>query len=233
MEIENDMIVPFSKLRKKIAERLSFSKSHIPHFYLEIDVNMDAALKLRFSRDSGGNPRLSVNDLIVKATASSLRKFERINSHVEEDKLTLKKNVNIGVAVSIDDGVLVPVIPDADLKNIDEISEISRKKIADARRGVIDFRTIGTFTVSNLGMYGIKNFLPIINPPECGILAVGRIEKRLMCNEEKDGVEPHNMMSMTLACDHRGTDGVYAAKFLDCLRRMLERPEQLFGECES
>jgi len=230
MIIENDTVIPFSKMRRMIADRLAYSKSHIPHFTLEVDVDMDASLKLRVSYNSGHGLRVSVNDLIVKAAAGSLRTFEKLNSHVSEDKLVVKKDINIGIAVSVDGGIIVPVIPKADSKTIDEISGISRKKIADARRCVVDPRIAGTFTISNLGTHGVKSFTPIINPPECGILAVGCIEKRVIHNEKRNAMEAHSMMSVTLACDHRGTDGVYAAEFLSCVKRMLEEPETLFKE---
>lgn len=227
MKNENDLNLPFSKMRKRIAERLTYSKSHIPHFYLEMEIDLTAALALRAVRNSGEGLHLSVNDLVVKAAAVSLAEFEKMNSHVHEDGITVKKEINIGIAVAVADGLIVPVIPEADLKSVREISEISGKKISDAKRGVIDPGSPGTFTVTNLGMYGVRRFLPIINPPECGILAAGCVEKRIIYRN--GGNEVSDLMSAVLACDHRGTDGVYAAQFLGRLKAALESPETIFA----
>lgn len=227
MESKTDTIIPFSKLRKIIAERLSYSKQHIPHFYLQLDVDMEVALSFRKAYNEQKQIHVSINDLIIKAAANALCKFERMNSHVTENQIIIKNEVNIGIAVSVEDGIFVPVVPDADKKTLDEISETAKKVTAKAKRGVIDMRVAGTFTISNLGMCGVKNFSAIINPPECAILAVGGIEKQIIYNKEKKISEARSIMNLSLACDHRAVDGVYSAGFLNAIKEFLEQPEQL------
>ncbi|MEA1996358.1 MAG: dihydrolipoamide acetyltransferase family protein [Gemmatimonadota bacterium] len=216
-----DREIPFSKMRKIIAERLTTGKRNIPHFYLFADVDMTDTWKRRISYNEESRTGISVNDIIIKAAASALSEFPGMNAHVYHDRVILRKDINIGVAVSTDEGLLVPVIPHADRKNIQEISRLSRETANGARQGVLKAQSAGTFTISNLGMYSIDCFIPIINPPECAVLGVGSIVKRAVpLDDNRIGVR--RIMALTLACDHRAVDGAYASGFLDSIRKNLE-----------
>lgn len=219
--VAGDQEIPFSKMRKRIAERLTKSKQTIPHFYLSIDVDMTAACRARADYNKQAQDKITFNDIIVKAVATGLAEFGALNTHSAEDKTILRKNINIGVAVSVDDGLLVPVIPDADQKSIQEISHISRDNAEGAKKGILKAQAVGTFTVSNLGMYSVNGFLPIINPPECAILGVGNIEKRAVALDD-NSVGVRDIMTLALACDHRVVDGTYAAQFLNVVKNHLE-----------
>jgi pyruvate dehydrogenase E2 component (dihydrolipoamide acetyltransferase) len=215
-----DTVIYFDKMRKRIAERLSFSKQTIPHYYLFMDVDFSCVLAWRKTTNEKLGSRISVNDIIVKVVADALRAFPDINAHVDDEKIVVKADINIGVAVSTPDGLLVPVVPDADQLNLGQINEISRKNAEDARRGVINFTKPGTFTISNLGMFGINRFLPIINPPECAILSVGSIEKKVVPAE--NGIKIIDNLTLGLACDHRAVDGAKASQFLVKLKGLIE-----------
>ena len=221
--MDDDREVPFSKMRKRIAERLSLSKQTIPHYYLFAEVNMSAALAWRKEYNAEGDEKkVSINDIVVKAAASALSEYRELNGHVADDKLIMRKRINIGIAVSTDDGLLVPVIPDADMKTVDEIGKVSKTIARDARRGMLKAGSKGTFTISNLGMHGISSFLPIINPPECAILGVGGLEKKLSVNSNS-GFDICDMLTLTLACDHRAVDGARGADFLSRIKNILEK----------
>ncbi len=217
---KNDSVIEFSRHRQRIAERLSISKQTIPHYYLFIDVIADKILIWKDKIFKQLGMKVSFNDVLIKSVSTALKKFPQLNSHVDDEKLVLKPNINIGVAVSLKDGLLVPVIPDADLKKIGEISEISRKNAENARKGIINYSSTGTFTISNLGMFGIKNFSAIINPPESAILSLGVIEKRVVFDNQNITVA--NVVSLGLAVDHRAIDGAYASEFLGELKKYLE-----------
>jgi pyruvate dehydrogenase E2 component (dihydrolipoamide acetyltransferase) len=146
---------------------------------------------------------------------------------LQADRVILKKAINIGVAVSVEDGLIVPVITDVNQKSIDEISSVSRQNAEAARAGRLKPQSAGTFTVTNLGMYAVDTFVPIINPPECAILAVGAIAKKPVAAGVEVAVR--EMMTMTLACDHRTVDGTYAAQFLERIKHYLENPALLEG----
>lgn len=219
---DRDQVIPFSKIRQTIADRLTLSATTIPHFYLQIDVDMTAALAWRDSYNVTAAEKISINDMIIRAVARSLAKCPSMNAHVESDKLILKKDINIGVAVSVDDGLIVPVIPKADALSLEEIHVAAQKAAQGAKSGIMKMTDPGTFTISNLGMFGISQFFPIINPPEAGILGVGAVEKQFVPG-------PHNSfairdkLKLTLACDHRAIDGVEAARFLTLLKTNLEQ----------
>ena len=164
-----DKVIRFDKMRKRIAERLNFSKLTIPHYYLFMDVDFSDVLEWRKKTNEKLGGKISVNDIIIKIVADALLEFPEMNAHVDDEKLVIKPKINIGVAVSSPDGLLVPVIPNADQLNLGQIHEISKKNATDVQRGVINFTKPGTFTISNLGMFGISRFLPIINPTECAI----------------------------------------------------------------
>ncbi len=211
---DEDREEPFSRMRQVIADRLLLSKQTIPHFYLraEIDVT-DLLIRRRTHIDLGGQ-KVSVNDVIVHAVGLTLLEFPRLNAHVASDRVILKGEVNVGVAVSVSEGLMVPVIPGTPYRSLTEISEMIREHAAAARRGMTKSTATGTFTISNLGMYGVE-VLPIINPPEAGILGVGPINKAV--REHRGGIQVRNVMTVSLAADHRAVDGAYGAQFLASL----------------
>jgi pyruvate dehydrogenase E2 component (dihydrolipoamide acetyltransferase) len=214
-----ERILPFSRMRQAIADRLGSSKRQIPHFYLFHDVDMEDTLEWRRSYNSQGKGKVSINDLVIHATARALREFEKLNSHVQKDRLIVKGRVNIGIATEVEGGILVPVIEDADKKDLLEISDEVKAKTAEAKKGKLDANAIASFTVTSLGMFGAQRFLPIINPPECGILGVGKVEPRVAALEGLIGVR--NMVTLSVACDHRAVDGTYAARFMQRLGERL------------
>jgi pyruvate dehydrogenase E2 component (dihydrolipoamide acetyltransferase) len=222
--VGDDEVVYFDKSRKRIAERLTYSKQTIPHYYLFIEVDVTRPLKWKSKIFEEVGIKLSFNDILIKELAQVLRDFPLLNSHVDDEKVLLKSNINIGVAVSVENGLLVPVIPDADIKSVNEINLLSKKNADDARRGIVNPGIVGSFTVSNLGMFGINMFQAIINPPESAILSVGTIEKKVIPSE--DGIRVASMVTLGLAVDHRAVDGAYAAKFMKALKDGLELYEQ-------
>jgi len=215
-----DQLIPFSPPRQNIARRLTQSKQNIPHFYLSRHINVSGMLSEREKFNENHPDKLSINDLILFAVAASLKEFPKLNAHVQESQIILKGNINIGIAVIVEDGILVPVIPDADRKSPDEISHIAKDIIQKAQRGIMQGGSPGSFTVSNLGMYGISEFQAIINPPETAILSVGNAEKRAVPGDQ--GVEFADYMTFGLACDHRVIDGAYGARFLASIADNLE-----------
>lgn len=220
-EDTEDIIVPFGKVRKGIARRLTLSKQTIPHYYVFVDVDMTEAQQWRRSFNAAHGTRITVTDLIIKAAAAALRSFPHLNAHVDDQQVVIKKNINLGVAVSVDDGLLVPVIADADKRSLTEISELSKKNAESARRGAMSVGPLGTFTISSLGMFGVKQFVPIINPPECAILAAASVEPRVV--PLTDGIGVRDIMTLTLACDHRAVDGADAAGLLGEIKNNLQK----------
>ncbi|MFW6154941.1 MAG: dihydrolipoamide acetyltransferase family protein [Planctomycetota bacterium] len=216
---ETDTEVPFDRMRATIARRLTRAARTVPHFSIAVDVDMTDANRWRKTPAAGG-VKITVTDIIIHATARALREYARLNAIVDETKLTLKPRVNIGVATAVDNGLLVPVIADAHVRSLSEIAVASREAAETARRGTLTSTAAGTFTVSSLGMYGVGRFTPIINAPECAILAVAAITPRVVPVGEAIGVR--QMMTLTLACDHRAIDGPYAAAFLNRLKTALE-----------
>jgi len=216
--------VPVSQMRKTIARRLGESKFSAPHFYLTIEINMDNAVEARKSINEISPVKISFNDLVVKASAAALRKHPNINSSWFGDKITYHKDINIGVAVAVEDGLLVPVINHADLKSLShinqEVKELAGK--AKSKKLTPQEMTGNTFTISNLGMFDIEEFTAIINPPDACILAVGSIIKKPIV--KNDVIVIGNMMKVTLSCDHRVVDGASGAQFLQSLKAMLENP---------
>jgi pyruvate dehydrogenase E2 component (dihydrolipoamide acetyltransferase) len=211
---------PFSPLRRRVAERLQLSKRNIPHFYLFSDVDITVTLAWREEFNSRNSCRLTVTDLLVRAVAKTLREMPELNVHVSDSGVTPKGRVNIGVAVTTEQGLMVPVIADADRKTIVEISREISESAEAARRGAMKVQAEGTFTISNLGMYEVDRFLPIINPPECAILGIGRGTPRLVVREE--GFQVRTILTLCLACDHRAVDGAEGARFLSRLKELLE-----------
>ncbi len=219
--------IPVSQMRKTIARRLGESKFSAPHFYLTVEINMDAAIKAREEINELSPVRISFNDIIVKACAVALRQHPAINSSWLGDKIRRNGNINIGVAVAVDEGLLVPVIRNADMKSLSqikvEVKELAGK--AKERKLQPDEMQGNTFTISNLGMFDIDEFTAIINTPDSCILAVGSIvEKPIVKNGE---LAIGNMMKVTLSCDHRVVDGATGAQFLQTLKGILEAPIRL------
>ena len=220
--------VPITQMRKTIAQRLSQSKFTAPHFYLNMDVVMDDVIKARKDINSNNDIKISFNDILVKAVSMAIKKHPDINASWLDTHITLHSDVNIGVAVSIDSGLVVPVIKNADLKSFSQISSETKMYIEKAKSNKLqpsDWDS-NTFTISNLGMFGIDNFTAIINSPDACILAVGAIKEKPIV---KDGaILVGNIMTLTLSCDHRVVDGVVGAKFLQTLKNMLESPVMIF-----
>jgi pyruvate dehydrogenase E2 component (dihydrolipoamide acetyltransferase) len=217
-----------SQMRKTIAKRLSESKNTAPHFYLTMEINMDKAVEMRPKLNELAAPvKISFNDIVVKAAAVALRKHPAVNSSWLGDKIRYNKNIHIGVAVAVEDGLLVPVIRHADLKSLSHINTEVKVFAEKARNKKLqpDEMSGNTFTISNLGMYGIEEFTGIINPPDACILAVGAIiQKPIVKNGE---IAVGNMMKVTLSCDHRVVDGATGSEFLQTLKGILEEPVRL------
>lgn len=219
---EAEEVIPFSPMRAKIAERLTHSKQTIPHFVLFTDIDMTEVNIWRKQFNESQRVKITITDIIVKAVGSTLCEFPHMNAHVAHDMIILKKAVNIGVAVSVTEGLAVPVIAKANTKTLMQISQESRKNTEAIRKGKLLSNAIGSFTVSNLGMHAVDMFLPIINPPECAILALGQaVEKPAVVN---GALCIRNIMTATLACDHRAVDGAVAARFLETIKHRLEVP---------
>lgn len=214
-----DTVIPHSRMRQLIAQRLSLSKSTIPHFYLFQDVDMEEALERRELYNRRNGCQVTVTDMVVQAAALALAEFPRLNAHVDDRGLTVKGAINIGVATATEDGLMVPVIPEADTKDIRALSAEIKAKAEQARRGRLDPSARGSFTITSLGMFGTQSFLPIINPPEAAILGVGAAQARPAAVGGLLGVR--RQMTLTLACDHRAVSGDEAARFLGRLRDIL------------
>ncbi len=216
---KEDEMVPFDKVRKIIAERLSLSKQTIPHYYLNIVIDVENVLVLKDKLRDEPGISVSFNDILVQVIAKVLARYKLLNAHVDHEKVIIRKNINIGIAVSTDAGLFVPVLPQADKKTLVEIASEIRKLAEDARRGIVNPANQGTFTVSNLGMFGISGFQAIINPPECAILSLGGIEKKVVPNGNT--LKITDTVTIGMAVDHRAVDGAYAAKFLNELKTEL------------
>lgn len=220
---------PVSQMRKVIARRLAESKFSAPHFYLTIQVDMDGAIAARKSLFEQAGIKISFNDLVIKATAAALKKHPKVNSSWLEDKIRYNSHVNIGVAVAVEDGLLVPVVRHADLKPLTAINAEVKALAEKAKTKKLQPAEWegNTFTISNLGMFGIDEFTAIINPPDACILAVGGIIETPVV---KDGqVVPGNIMKLTLSCDHRVVDGVTGSEFLLALKMNLENPVMMLA----
>lgn len=219
---------PASQMRKTIARRLLESKNGAPHFYLNIEVDMDSAISSREAINKVSEVKVSFNDLVIKACAAALRKHPRVNSSWMGDKIRINHHIHIGMAVAVEDGLLVPVIRFADGKGISEIAAETKdlgKRAKDKKLQPSDWEG-NTFTVSNLGMFGIESFTSIINSPESCILSVGAI--RQVPVVKNGAVVPGNTMMLTLACDHRSVDGATGAAFLQTLKTFIENPVMMF-----
>jgi pyruvate dehydrogenase E2 component (dihydrolipoamide acetyltransferase) len=221
-------IVELSRVQATIARRMAEAKASQPDFALTVDVEMDAAVELRARFKELGNPVVpSYNDLVVRASALALRKHPRANGAFRDGRFELYPRVNVGVAVAVADALLVPTVVDADRLSLGAIAAETRRLAAGAREGTLAAPDLsgGTFSVSNLGMFGIGQFTAVLNPPQAAILAVGALERRPVVRE--DAVVPGYRMTVTLTCDHRILYGADAAAFLAEIRAGLEQPLRL------
>ncbi|XP_048368955.1 dihydrolipoyllysine-residue acetyltransferase component of pyruvate dehydrogenase complex, mitochondrial [Sphaerodactylus townsendi] len=220
--------IPVSNIRKVIAQRLMLSKQTIPHYYLSVDVDMGEILVLRkeLNQETPEKVKLSVNDFIIKASALACMKVPEANSSWLDTVIRQNHVVDVSVAVSTAAGLITPIVFNAHIKGLLSINQDVVTLAAKAREGKLQPREFqgGTFTVSNLGMYGIKNFSAIINPPQACILAVGGSEKRLIPADNEKGFDVTSMMSVTLSCDHRVVDGAVGAQWLAEFKKLLEKP---------
>lgn len=219
-----DKEIRISQMRKTIAKRLAESKFTSPHFYETIDIDMKGAIAARESMNASGDVKISFNDLVVKACAKALRKHPKMNSSWLGDMIKEHGNVHVAIAVAIEDGLVTPVIRNTDVKGLAQISAETRdlaKRARDKKLEPKDWEG-STFTISNLGMFGIEEFTAIINPPNAAILAVGAI--RDVPVVENGQVVPGKRMKVTLSSDHRVVDGATAAEFLNSVRKFLENP---------
>jgi pyruvate dehydrogenase E2 component (dihydrolipoamide acetyltransferase) len=217
--------VPLTQIRKTIARRLSESIGPIPTFYLTAEFDLERAAEMRSAMaELGDEYKVSFNDIIMKAVATALVQHPECNAHWLGDHIRYFNRVHLGMAVAVEDGLITPVIFDADQKGLREIALESRELAGRARERRLkpDEYTGSTFSVSNLGMFGIDHFTAIINPPECGILAIGGIEPKPVIVD--GNVVVRRRLRVTMSCDHRVIDGATGAKFLQTLRRLLELP---------
>ena len=217
-----------SNLRKTAAKRLTEAKSTIPHFYLRIQANIDELLtaKARYQKSNG---KVSLNDILVKAAAAALADNPDVNVQIHGDDIHKFPHADIAVAVATEKGLVTPLVKRANIKSLSEISKNVADMAARARDGKLthDDMGAGTFTVSNLGMFGVNQFDAIINPPQCAILAVGSSTRVWTESDNKDGAFA-TILSLSLSCDHRAIDGATGAAFLGSLKQHIENPKALF-----
>jgi pyruvate dehydrogenase E2 component (dihydrolipoamide acetyltransferase) len=217
--------IPLTSMRRIVGQRMTLSKQSAPHFYLGMDIDMTAALKLRTDWKERGDALIpSINDFILHTCARALKDFPSVNSSFTEQGIKLHTDINIGIAVALEEGLVVPVIRNADRLSLTDLAKQSRElavKAQNKKLFPLDYEG-GTFTVSNLGMLGVDSFIAIINPPQCAILAVGRVAPRVVT--DGDGIEIRSLMTATLSADHRVVDGAIAARFLQEVKQLLETP---------
>jgi pyruvate dehydrogenase E2 component (dihydrolipoamide acetyltransferase) len=227
--------VPLNRMRKTIARRMTESKATAPHFYVTVEINMDDAMRMREQLNilAPEAERISVNDLIVAAAARTLTRFPALNASYREDNLEMHSQVNIGIAVALEDGLIPPVLRDADKKTLKGIAAESRALTERARANKLRSDDLGggTFTVSNLGTFDVDEFIAIINPPEAAILAVGAVTRRPVAAAGE--IRISSIMKTTLSVDHRVSDGAQAGRFMQEFRKLLENPVNLLADPAS
>jgi pyruvate dehydrogenase E2 component (dihydrolipoamide acetyltransferase) len=216
--------IPNSQIRGVIAKRLAESKFSAPHFYLTMEINMDNAMSARVQLNEISPAKISFNDLVVKAVALALRQHPSVNASWLGDKIRRYSHIHIGIAVAIEDGLIVPVIRFADQKTLPQIAAESKELAGRAKTKKLQPHEFSgnTFTISNLGMMDIDEFTAIINPPDSCIMAVGRIKEIVV--KRGEGFAVSNLMKVTLSCDHRSVDGATGAAFLQTFKKYLENP---------
>ncbi len=220
---------PLTRMQETIVRRMVESKQTVPHFYVTVEIDMGEASRLRRSANAaaGGSFEISYNDMVIKAAALTLRQFPQVNSFYQNGRLQVNQDVNVGMALALPDGLVVPVIHNADAKSLRQIASASREIVERARTGRLqpDDYVGGTFTVSNLGMYDVDEFAAIINPPQSGILAVGAVKPKPVVLDGE--IKVAERMRVTLSVDHRVYYGATAAQFLKELKRLLENPLEM------
>ena len=221
-----DRFVPHNAMRRTIAQRLTESKQNAPHFYLSVDCEIDQLLSARktINEAAGDDVKISVNDMIVRAAAHALMKVPNVNGSFEAEGCRYFSDADICIAVAIEGGLVTPVIPAAQNKGLAEISQFSKSLAKQAREGTLppEAYSGGTFTISNLGMFGIKEFSAVINPPQGAILAIGAGEQRPVVKDGQLAVA--TVMSVTLSADHRVVDGALGAEWLQTFKQVIENP---------
>jgi len=219
---------PLSKMRQAIGKTMAYSKSTIPHFYVSIEIDLTDAETWRKSLAQSDDIKLSVTDLFIKASAEALTQYKTLNSSLGDDNtMIIHDAVNIGLAVGTDDGLVVPVIPNAHKTFLADLTDIRAQRVNDARTGKLHGDAPATFTLSNLGMYGITQFTPIVNPPEAAILAIGAAIPRVVPIGDAMTIGIRHIATVTLSADHRLVDGVVAAQFLQAVKNSLEDVKNL------
>jgi pyruvate dehydrogenase E2 component (dihydrolipoamide acetyltransferase) len=210
-------------MRQAIGKTMAYSKSTIPHFYVGIEIDMTDAETWRKNLAQTDNIKLSVTDLFIKATAEALTQHPKLNSSLNGTQaMVIHDTVNIGLAVGTDDGLVVPVIPNAQKIFLADLADIRSQRVNDARAGKLHGDASATFTISNLGMYGVTTFTAIVNPPEAAILAIGAAIPRVVPVGDPLTIAVRQIADITLSADHRLVDGVVAAQFLQTLKQSLE-----------
>jgi pyruvate dehydrogenase E2 component (dihydrolipoamide acetyltransferase) len=219
-------VIPISGMRKIIAQRMAEVKPGVPHFYVTIDIDMEEAAKVR-EQAKAAEVKISVNDLIVKAAAMALRRQPKVNVSLQGDRILQFNTADVGIAVAIEDGLITPVIRDADQKSLGTIGAEARELAERARRKALkpEEYSGGSITVSNLGMFGVDSFIAVINPPQASIVAVGAVADKAVVREGK--VVVRKTMSATFSGDHRVVDGALGAQYLQELKALLEQPTRL------
>lgn len=219
--------IALSPMRQTIAERMAESKQTVPHFYLSGQVNMRAARRTAQSVTEDTGTKVTITTLLVKAVGMALREHPRVNARFDGQSVVLNSECNVGVAVAVEDGLFVPVVRRADARSLPEIAEELRALAESAREGALipEQYEGGSITISNLGMFGVDFFQPIINPPESCIIGVGAVTERPVV--ENGGIYVEPVMKVALSADHRGIDGVGAARFFQTMGELLEEPEKL------
>ncbi len=224
--------IPLSRLRQATARHMTESKTKIPHFYVSISINMTQPLKLReeLNHQCLDSEKISINDLIIAAVAQTLAKFPSFNASYRDDSLEMHPQINIGIAVALEDGLITPVLREANKKSLKAIAIESKTLSERARKNKLQADDLGsgTFTISNLGMFGVDEFSAIINPPEAMILAVGAVIQRPVVIDGAVGIAA--MMTATLSVDHRVIDGAQAGRFLQAFKKLMENPTSLFAK---
>ena len=223
-------VVPLTPIRKAIADRMVLSKTTIPHAYVMMDIDMTAALRFREAFNAGQREvRISVNDLVTKAAALALRQVPALNATFDDGAVTMHPDVNVGIVVAIegDEGILVPVLPNTDALPLAALSQETRAKAELARKKRLRARDSmgGTFTISNVGMFGATYLVAVVQPPQVGILGVGAVTK--VPAVDGDQIVVKSVMGVALSFDHRAVDGAVAARFVAALSAILQQPEQL------
>jgi pyruvate dehydrogenase E2 component (dihydrolipoamide acetyltransferase) len=226
---DGDIVVTPTKMRQAIARRMSQSKREAPHYYLLVDADMTRAMEVReeINAELGDRAKVSINDLIVKACAIALQRHPVFNATIDGDAVTERAAQHVCIAIAMDEGLIAPAILDAGTKSLVEISLASRDLVDRAKNGALQAREVtdGTFTITNLGAYGIETLIGIIQPPQTAILGVGSVMEQAFA---RDGVvSARRIMKLALSADHRVTDGAQGAVFLGEIKRLLERPAAL------